>query len=43
MATLRFTGIMMKRDIWKILNQIPEPLIEVTLTGRLVEGTEHRS
>lgn len=34
---------MMKWDVRKILNPVPESLIEMNLTGKLVEGREPRS
>lgn len=40
-ATLKFTRMMMKQKVQKILKQVLKSLINVNLTGKLVEGREH--
>lgn len=42
-VTLKFTKIMMKQKTRKILNQVPKPLMKVSLAGKLVEGRNRRS
>lgn len=42
-VTLKFTRIMMRQEVCKILNQVPKPLRKVNLTGKLVQGRPPKS
>ena len=42
-VALKLTKIMMRQKIWNILNQVPKPLIKVTLAEKLIEGRKHKS
>lgn len=40
-AILKFTRMMMKQKVQKILKKVLKSLINVNLTGKLVESREH--